>query len=110
MLACLAMVKPRQLSPLSIFDENALLAFLAERGVKAIHAKNIWKHLIKTKATSIKDIEGVLALPEGLSQQIQEVFTLETSRVKQVFRSTDGTTKLLVELQDGLTVETVIIP
>jgi adenine C2-methylase RlmN of 23S rRNA A2503 and tRNA A37 len=104
------MVKARQLSPHSIFDENALLPFLAERGVKAIHAKNIWKHLIKTKATSIEDIDSVNAMPEGLAEQIKAEFTLETSRVKKVFRSTDGTTKLLVELQDGLTVETVIIP
>ena len=104
------MVKKRILSPLPIFDENALLPFLAERGVKAIHAKNIWKHLLKVKATSLAEIEGVHALPDGILEEILEAFTLTTSHVKEVFTSTDGTTKLLVELQDGLTVETVIIP
>jgi 23S rRNA (adenine(2503)-C(2))-methyltransferase len=104
------MVKPRKLSPYSIYDEHALLAFLDEHDVKHIHAKSIWKHIIKHKVESIDEIDKVPALPTGLAEKIKNVFVISTSRVKSVHRSIDGTCKLLVELQDGLTVETVIIP
>jgi 23S rRNA (adenine(2503)-C(2))-methyltransferase len=104
------MVRTRTLSPLSIYDERALLGFLDEHNVKHIHAKSIWKYIIRNKVESIGDLDKVPALPDGVAAKLKKKFVISTSRVKQVHRSTDGTCKLLVELQDGLTVETVIIP
>ena len=43
-------------------------------------------------------------------QRLAQLFTCSTTTLTHVSRSTDKTTKLLLRLQDGLQVETVIIP
>ena len=106
------MTRIRRLQPQSIFDENALVPFLEEHGFKAcaLHARNICKHLIRTRATTLDGVSAVPNLPAGVDDLVRANFTMCTSKVKEQHTSSDGTIKLLVELQDGMTVEAVIIP
>ena len=100
----------RALHPQSIWDENALGSFLEASGYKASHAQRICKHLLATGADSLAALDGVPNLPDKLPALLRAEFALCTSRVQEAFTSADGTIKLLVELQDGLTVESVVIP
>jgi adenine C2-methylase RlmN of 23S rRNA A2503 and tRNA A37 len=97
------MVKARKLSPLPILDEQSLLGFLRERGVKDVHATTIWNHIVNQRPQSIRDINIDIrsALPSGLIEALEPYFAITTSKVVTKDVASDGTTKLLVELQDG---------
>jgi 23S rRNA (adenine(2503)-C(2))-methyltransferase len=103
------MAPKRKLKPLPIFDPDVLESFLVERKHKAKHAANIWKYLLATPKAAISNIENVPGLPKALVEPIKSTFALFTTKVVRATTSTDETTKLLVELQDGMRVETVII-
>ena len=107
------MTKPRTRPPLhprSIWDESALCEFLVKERVKTLHAKNIWKYLMRTKGSSIDSLKNIANFPLRLIEPLKANFCLFSSRVVNEQTSNDkSTTKLLVELQDGLRVETVII-
>lgn len=108
------MVKPRVLSPLPFWDEESVLAFLAERGVKPVHAYSLWKLALKHRPQQLGDLKELslgshILLPTGLVEALCERFVLTTSTVVETHVSSDGTTKLLVELQDGQRVEAVVI-
>lgn len=99
-----------QLDPMSIFDEPSLLATLEEHEIKPVHAPAIYKYLLQTPGAQLADLDTVQGLPVGLGAILATRFCLLTSRVVSASTSSDeSTTKLLVELQDGLRVETVVI-
>lgn len=97
------MVKARKLSPLPILDELSVLGFLRERGVKDVHATTIWNYIVNQRPQSIRDINIDIrsALPSGLIEALEPYFAITTSKVVSKDVASDGTTKLLVELQDG---------
>jgi adenine C2-methylase RlmN of 23S rRNA A2503 and tRNA A37 len=68
---------------------------------------HIWQHLIRNPAALWHDVNG---LPKAALAMLDRDFTVHTSTVHAVQRSTDGDTlKLLVNLQDGHRVESVIM-
>ncbi len=103
--------KERILAPLPIFDDAALLRFCEENSIKESHAFTIQKYLIQnTACSSLQSLSTEqLNLPANLLRRLQTVFAVTTSKVVQVLRSKDGTIKLLVELQDGKQVESVLM-
>lgn len=108
------MVKARMLTPLPFWDEDSVLAFLEERGWKACHAYSLWKLCLRHRPAQLSELAAAAAeervlLPGGLVEALCERFTLTTSTVVEKHVSEDGTTKLLVELQDGQRVEAVVI-
>ncbi|EWM27564.1 radical sam domain-containing protein [Nannochloropsis gaditana] len=109
------MVKARKLSPLPVFDEASVRTFLEERGIKQLHARQLWKVIIKNRPKTLQEADGLAKLemgkqlPTGMVAELAEHFVLTTSRVVEKHVSGDGTVKLLVELQDGQRVEAVII-
>ena len=103
------MPRKRVLSPLPIFDQEALEAFLVERKQKVSHAVKIWQYLLFTPNASLETIDRVENLPKVLWEPLRKHFVLFTTKVVRATTSTDQTHKLLIELQDGLRVETVVI-
>eukprot|EP00241_Pyramimonas_parkeae_P001829 CAMPEP_0114261552 /NCGR_PEP_ID=MMETSP0058-20121206/21211_1 /TAXON_ID=36894 /ORGANISM="Pyramimonas parkeae, CCMP726" /LENGTH=436 /DNA_ID=CAMNT_0001377121 /DNA_START=79 /DNA_END=1386 /DNA_ORIENTATION=- len=104
------MVKKRQLAVQSVLDERRLKEFLAAQCVKPVHAKRIWKYVIAKGAEG--GIDDVPELPNKVYENLPAIFGDEflTSTLVSEQTSTDGTTtKLLLELQDGLRVESVIM-
>jgi adenine C2-methylase RlmN of 23S rRNA A2503 and tRNA A37 len=109
------MVKARKLSPLPIFDEGSVRAFMEERGIKQLHARQMWKLICKHRPERLEAVDALSMkemgrqLPTGMVAAFAEQFTVTSSKVVEKHESRDGTIKLLVELQDGQRVEAVII-
>ena len=99
--------RKRELSPNSIFDKQALLKFFKENGIKEIHAKTIHRLMLKDPTLQFSDIPN---LPKKAIKLLESNFVSLTSILKTSSTSKDQkTTKLLIELQDGNMIETVII-
>jgi len=93
-----------------LFDKKQLLEAFEGANVKELHAVKLWGHAIRRPKDSLLD---VVDLPKAAAELIDgdsPQFVRLTSRVATCETSSDGlTTKLKVELQDGLAVETVIM-
>ena len=102
------MVKPRRvLSPQSVFDHAALLAFFEENDIKPRHATSLIGRLIRGRDTSFVDVPD---LPKKCYELMPSHFAVTTSKLIQARTSSDGTTtKMLVRLQDDKDVEAVIM-
>ncbi|MFW6061620.1 MAG: 23S rRNA (adenine(2503)-C(2))-methyltransferase RlmN [Planctomycetota bacterium] len=80
-----------------------LTSALAARGEKAFRAKQLLNWVY---GKGVTDTSAMTNLPDRLAGE----FTILTSEVAERHDSRDGTTKLLLGLADGETVETVLIP
>lgn len=100
------MVKKRTLSPLPVFDQQALPAFLREHGFKEVHALTIWRYLATHPTHSFAQVPK---LSKRLVAMLEERFAVFTASLAAEQRSRDGTVKLLLRLQDGHEVEAVIM-
>lgn len=100
------MVKKRTLTPLPIFDQSALPAFLREHGFKEVHALNIWRYLAQNPTHSFRQIPH---LSKKLVELLELHFAHFTTTLAAEQRSKDGTVKLLLKLQDGHEIEAVIM-
>lgn len=84
-----------------------LLATFDRRGIKRMWAYKLWRKVIQGGVTEVEDILG---MPKAVYEIIRDEFKLVTSKVVKSTVSKDGsTTKMLVELQDGKLVESVIM-
>lgn len=93
---------PRKLSPQSVWDAPAVLAAFVENNVKTQHAHRLWAHLLRHSGGHWSQIPE---FPKAACALLDKSFALSTSTVRSVQRSSDGeTTKLLIELQDGMQV------
>ena len=106
--------RQRELSPMPIFDPIRLVAFLKARGSKKpqLHANLVWKYLMRTPGATIENLHLMLPckIPPFLIPAIQLHFVMFTSTfVKQVTSQDGSTTKMLLRLQDGVDIETVIM-
>lgn len=100
-------VSKRVLNPLPLLDEAAVLEECARQGIKQQHVYRMWRAMLQKDVKNVRDIPD---LPKALYAVVEEKFALTTSKVIKREDSSDGTTtKLLVELQDGQRVETVIM-
>jgi len=102
-------MKKRKLDKIPIFYESALTAACEERNIKTLHFKRLWKHIITTPEEHI-DFDSMQHIPRTLKALLREKFTPCSSKLKKISHSKDGkTSKLLIELQDGHLIESVII-
>eukprot|EP01052_Picozoa_sp_SAG31_P002156 SAG31_NODE_73_length_27793_cov_26.900520_13_plen_231_part_00 len=100
------MARRRRLHPKPLLDEQLLRTCFDTNGIKPTHAKKCWAHLIRNPGASISEIPG---LPAAAYSVLETEFAVQTSKVKTEQHSSDGTIKLLIELQDGLDVEAVVM-
>lgn len=85
------------------------MAELAEElGEPRYRGRQLFTWVYAHRSSSIEEMTN---LPRGFREKLQQVATLETLKLHSVQKSTaDGTIKLLLELRDGLLIESVIIP
>ncbi len=96
---------PRFLPDLSTEE---LAAWLEGEGFKGGHAPRVLRRMFGGDGTTqARDSER---MPARLAERLQEVFPRESAHLAQRQVSEDGTTKLLLRLPDGRTVESVLMP
>ena len=88
-------------------SDAELDARVAEAGGKPFQARQIRHWLYRHGAT---DWEGCKNVPARLRADLAERLSLRASRLVARDAAADGTEKLLLELADGETIETVVIP
>ncbi len=87
-------------------DSADLPAWLATQNQPAYRARQVRKWLFARRAG---DFSHMSDLPQSLRDALASEFAIWTSRVDQVARSTDGTEKLLLQLDQGGSVECVLL-
>ena len=80
---------------------------LKERGLRPFRADQILQALYRDYIT---DWSAATTLPLEMRETMKREFPLTPCRTVDVSESSDGTRKLLLEFEDGETVETVLIP
>jgi 23S rRNA (adenine2503-C2)-methyltransferase len=94
--------------PLTDFDDDGIASLVAAHGGKAFQARQLAHWVFRHGA---QDWDGCRNVPGSLKQSLQSAgVEVRGSRVAHVEPASDGTEKLLLELADGETVETVLIP
>ncbi|KAI9205671.1 uncharacterized protein BJ171DRAFT_501161 [Polychytrium aggregatum] len=97
----------KALSPKPVFDEATLLQAFEERNINSKHAHKIWRYFLQRGAANYDDVPE---LPKSAKELLEAEFAIMTSKVVKRTDAADGsTTKLLVELQDGQRIESVIM-
>jgi len=86
--------------------EDALRAWLAERGQPPMRARQIRRWVYEGRATSFEEMSD---LPKGLRQELADAFDLFGTRVERHLVSADDTHKLLLRTRDGHFIECVLI-
>ena len=80
---------------------------LKERGMRAFRADQILQALYRDYIT---DWDQATTLPKDFREQLKTEFPITKTKMLEVSKSSDGTQKLLIGLEDGESVETVLIP
>ena len=80
---------------------------LASRGLRAFRADQILQALYRDWIT---DWDAATTLPKDFRETLKAEFPIVVPEVRATDRAEDGTTKLLLGLADGNSVETVVIP
>ena len=93
-------------APLAL-QPGMLLDFLAGLGERPFREKQILSWIY---AHDVLDAALMSDLPAPLREALAGVLAPPQQRIAQVSRSSDGTRKLLVELDDGERIESVLIP
>ncbi|UOF89202.1 23S rRNA (adenine(2503)-C(2))-methyltransferase RlmN [Fodinisporobacter ferrooxydans] len=89
-------------------DLPELEEWVTSQGQPRFRAKQIFSWLYKKRVVAFQDMTD---LPNALREQLQQTFVIKSikERLRQVSQK-DGTTKFLLELFDGTTIETVLMP
>ncbi|MDX9758168.1 MAG: 23S rRNA (adenine(2503)-C(2))-methyltransferase RlmN [Bacteroidota bacterium] len=96
-------------SPRNLFGlgMDALRRTCIEAGLPRFRAEQIFYWLYNRGVTSFHDCTN---LPNALRGELEARFSIRHPEVVREQQSTDGTRKFLLRLEDGRTVETVLIP
>lgn len=89
------------------FSIEKLEDFLAGRGKERYRAKQIFKWMYQKDAV---DFEEMSNLSKDFRREMEEISYISTLKPEMVEQSSDGTRKYLFVLEDGETVESVLIP
>ena len=102
-------MEPRDSSPqdLAELDRLGLETALEERGQERFRAKQIFGWIYRRGVT---EIQSMTDLPRTLRDALSTDFKLTTPQIAGRERSTDGTEKFLLRLNDGRQIESVFIP
>ena len=87
---------------------EALAALMEQMQQPAYRAAQLWEGLYRQRAETLA---AITTLPKALTEKLRAAgYEVGMPSIGQTFRSIDGTERYLVELADGLTVETVWMP
>ncbi len=93
---------PQTIVGLEVADLQEVL-----EGQPAYRARQIYEAVYRQR---VSDLVQVTALPVSLRKEIASKFPLGLPRVAAEYKSVDGTRRYLLSLEDGKTVETVLMP
>jgi 23S rRNA (adenine2503-C2)-methyltransferase len=88
-------------------NEAELAAMMAALGEKPFRARQLYDAIYRRRLTRF---EAMTDLSKRLREQLSERAVVTHTRVKNIFTSSDGTRRFLLELGDGREVETVFMP
>jgi 23S rRNA (adenine2503-C2)-methyltransferase len=96
-------------SKINLKDHSAtsLRRLLAERGLEPYRGSQVFRWIWRRRSSSVAEMSD---LPKALRDELQASAILPELQLAHEHVARDGTTKLLVRLDDGRDVETVIIP
>jgi 23S rRNA (adenine2503-C2)-methyltransferase len=93
--------------PIAGLERAELAQILRERGVDAFRASQLYRWVFKR---GVSRFELMTDLPKTLRPELAQQFSLATPSIVGRDRSSDGTLKLLLELEDRRRIESVFIP
>jgi adenine C2-methylase RlmN of 23S rRNA A2503 and tRNA A37 len=97
----------KPLFPKPLFDETMLSEAFEAQHINPKHLQRVYRHYIQHH---VQDPTEIPDLPKEAARLISTEFKPLTSKVIKRSDASDGsTTKLLIELQDGMQVESVIM-
>jgi 23S rRNA (adenine2503-C2)-methyltransferase len=85
---------------------EAFTTWMGEHGHPAYRVQQVFKWAIQHRAESFDQMSD---LPRALRQRLQENWSVFSTRVVHRYTSPDGTSKLLIECQDGRRIECVLM-
>jgi 23S rRNA (adenine2503-C2)-methyltransferase len=92
---------------LSDLSAEELSAWMEGEGFKGAHAWRVLRQLFGANGGGDRDS---VRMPAGLTERLQAAFAQNAASLARRQVSEDGTTKLLLRLADGRTVESVLMP
>ena len=98
---------PRTLPDIKSFNKKELTRWFEEKGIQAYRTSQVMRWIYLKHVESFDDMTD---LSIKNRQLLTENFSFSMLETRQVESSTDGSQKYLFELQDGNTIETVLIP
>ena len=87
-------------------EMKKLQSLLVSRGQKPFRAVQLYTWLYEKKVTSFDDMTDV---SKSFREELNRDFCLDIPKIHTKQVSSDGTIKLLLELEDGYKVETVLM-
>ena len=88
-------------------DLTELSRLLGKYGEPTYRARQLYRGLYRER---ISDLADLTALPTRLRNELASIFAPGLPSIAQSFQSIDGTVRYLLSLDDGKTIESVIIP
>lgn len=104
---CLLALPSKFTSSLAEYELPELARVIADWGFKPSHATRLLRRFYASGELNDNTTQG---LPRGLSARLQSEAAADSSTLAQRQVAADGTTKLLLRLADGRTVESVLMP
>ncbi|HEY7442849.1 MAG TPA: hypothetical protein VH701_10555, partial [Vicinamibacterales bacterium] len=98
---------PAIVTDVANMDLEELEAVLVARGSEPFRARQIYRWIY---ARGVSEFEEMTDLSQALRAKLAADLRITTPRVSRRDVSTDGTTKFLLTLDDGLDIESVFIP
>lgn len=92
---------------LSGFDTAELEALLSSEDEPAYRGRQIAEWIYRRRVKTIEDMSNI---PAALRLKLASKYEISRPQLETVRKGRDGTTKLLLELQDGSRIETVALP
>lgn len=88
-------------------NDADLRALVVELGEKPFRARQLYDAIYRRRLTSF---DAMTDLSKQFREQLAERTVITRTRIKNIFASTDGTRRFLLELGDGREVESVFMP
>jgi 23S rRNA (adenine2503-C2)-methyltransferase len=88
-------------------ERSELEALLTRSGIEPYRARQLYRWVFRR---DVRDFEAMTDLSKALRARLPELFRVSRPRVVNQERSVDGTTKLVLELDDHRRIESVFIP
>jgi 23S rRNA (adenine2503-C2)-methyltransferase len=88
-------------------DLDDLARIVGDTGERAFRARQIAEWLYRSR---VESFDAMHNLPAALREYLKHHFKIGCAEVSHGARSSDGTRKLLLRLEDGEEIETVVIP